>query len=378
MKKVCILCLALCVLLCSCDETKPVETTDTSAALTRVVTTAEETTAFTAEIVYPEPVIVPAVVTADSYEKEAVDAFEGGDFGFTHSVEYPKINCDKPGALALNEKMAETYVKVIDELKADTEDNRLYTISYEYSTDDIGVIFIRITESVGWQYSEGMTTQKIFYYDGVNDKELTVEEYAERLGIDLDKAKENVLYTYELASSYYEDESVITDETGNIIEAPSSGKLYPAKQSSFDFDFNGIEIEDSKLIMHYGGQMYTYHTFEFALDRDTLAPANPHYKGYVMPNDGNGDININFENGEVTSYALPNDSGILALEFSSTRITVKSYSQLSLEVSINGGESYGMGDQMFDTNSSEYTYVFFASEYVPIEELKAIEIIIGE
>ena len=43
-----------------------------------------------------------------------------------------------------------------------------------------------------------------------------------------------------------------------------------------------------------------------------------------------------------------------------------------LEISINGGEKYTAGGQMYN-GENQYQYDFYIGEYIPIEELKTIE-----
>lgn len=381
MKKLLTSLLALSVFLCGCELTQaPVKNTDLVTQTvneTDYPASAEVTVPVTTEEIVTEPVFEPALaVTARSYEKKAIDKVFGGEFDFTHKVEYPKIESDKPGAAELNKQIADYYDKIINELINGEEENYLYNIFYEASTDNLGVIFIRMIQSIGWQYSEGMVDQKIYYYDTVNDKVLTAEEYASMHNIDLERAKENVLYTYELASAYYEDKGVAVSEIGGeVLGAPDTGKLYPAKQTEFDFDFYGIEIDGDDLIMHYGGQMYTYSTYKFVLDRDTLAPRTPHYKGYVMPNGTSGDIVINLENGEVTNYNLPAETGIFAINITSSRITVHSTSLLSYSISVNGGECFSPGGQAYDPSTGEYLDEFYFNDYISPNDLKTIELI---
>lgn len=377
MKKLFILLFALSLLLCSCDDetVSTTEVTETTCE-TENSTTAETTTAAETLPVIPA-VIIPEVITAAKYEKPIVDMMGYGGFDYPHSIEYPKIDSDKAGAVALNDKIAAKYEKTINELKSGTEGNNIYNFSYTSSVCD-GVIFIRISEDTGWQYSEGMHEQKIFYYDAVNDKELTSEEYAAHFGIDPEKAKGNVVYTYELARSYMEDTSVmISGEDENAIYEPAPGTLFPAMQSEFNYKFDGLEVTDDTVNLYYNGQQYVLSTYCFALDRETLAPKYPHYMGYVaviFPTDfSESDVKITLENGKVTEYSIPEHSGIYNIKISSTAITV--YSNVRLDdwgISVNGGERYTAGGQMYD-DENLYQYNFYAREYIPADALKTIE-----
>lgn len=377
MKRISVLLLAVLILLCGCKDTEQ-DVTDTSAVYeTAVQTAAEETTAETTAVTdLPAPdVAVPDVVTAGGYSKEAVDVLGYGEIKFTHSVEYPKIDSEMSGAAALNEKIAERYEKIINELKNGEESNKLYSIYYLSSACD-GIIFISVIEDIGWQYSEGMYAQKIFYYDAANDKEMSAEEYAAHFGIDIDAAKKNILYTYELARAYMDDTSCAVNEIGGaaFMGTPAAGKLYPAMQTEFDFDFDGIEVVGDEVNMYYSGMMYIRNIYKIALHRDTLLPVHPHYVGYIVPNDVDSDeIYITFKNGEIAEYSLPKSSGIYAISITSSEISVLSTVNKTYTISINGGESYNAGNQAYlDENS--YCDTFYIKEYLAPSELLSIVI----
>ncbi len=376
MKKLIVLVMSLALVFSACDaEIIPAVTTEetqTTAETTAAETTAAETTAAVA------PIDIPIVVSAEKYEKEIVDMYGYDNWDYPHSVEYPKIDSEKPGAVALNEKIAERYIKIINQLKNGEEANNIYNFSYTSSVCD-GIIFIRISENTGWQYSEGKHQQKIFYYDAVNDKELTAEEYALHFEIDLEKAKENVLYTYELARSYIDDSSVmISGDDENTIYEPAPGKLFPAKQSDFFYDFDGLEVTDSEVNLYYSGQWYVLSTYCFTLDRETLEPKHPHYIGYVVPlfpdeDYTSSEIKIVLDNGNITEYSIPKAAGIYNIKISSTAISV--YANVRLddwEISVNGGEKRTAGGQMYN-GENQYQYDFDIREYIPLGELKTIE-----
>ncbi len=390
MKKLLVLLLTLMLLLCSCDKLGqaigeyilehaetgtnyiPIDEPEISTTA-EITTTVEETTV--AETLPPEPEVeIPYVVSAEKYEKDIVDIMGYDGFDYPHSVEYPKIDSDKAGAAALNAKIAERYTKIINQLKNGEEANNIYNIGYQTSVCD-NVIFIHVIESTGWQYSEGMTEQKIFYYDAVNDKELTAEEYAAHFGIDLEKAKENIVYTYELARSYMDDTSVIiSGDDENALYEPAPGKLFPAKQSEFYYDFDGLEVTENYVNLYYNGQQYVLSIYEFALDRETLLPRRPHYMGYVLPNNSEiNEVKITLDNGTVTEYSIPEDTGVYNVKISSMVISVFSSVRLEdWEISINGGKKYTAGGQMYN-GENQYQYDFYIGEYIPIEELKTIE-----
>lgn len=377
MKKLFALTLVLALAFCACDSEATYTTATDTTFKTEISTTAEIVTTVVETVATMPETNVPDVVSAVKYEKPIVDMLGYSTWDYPHSVEYPKIDSDKAGALALNEKIAERYTKFIDELKNGTEGNCIYNFRYTSSICD-DVIFIQVIENTGWQYSEGKTEQKVFYYDAKNDKELTSEEYAAYFGVDLEKAKENVLYTHELACAYMDDMSVmISGEDENTIYEPAPGTLFPAKQSSFDWTFDGLEVTDDTVNLYYKGYQYVLSTYKFALDRETLAPKQPHYMGYlavVFPtNYSENEVKIALENGKITDYSIPEYSGVYRVTISSREISV--YSKVRLddwEISINGGERYSAGGQMYN-GENQYQYSFYMKEYIRAEDLKTIE-----
>ena len=384
MKKLISSILILSIMLCGCAdnaETKSTEVQGTEAQVaetsTTEVATEPTTETTTAEAITPTvpEIDTPDVVSAEKYEKKIIDMLDSEyEWDYPHSVEYPKIDSEKAGAVALNEKIAEKYVQKINELKSNKEGRNVYNFYYTSSACD-GIIFINIIENTGWQYSEGMTEQRIFYYDAENDKELTADEYAAHFGIDLDKASEGVLYSYELACSYMDDTSVVVDENDTAMIEPAAGYLSPAKQSEFYYGFDGLEVTDGEVNMYYSGMQYVKSIYKIALDRETLSPKYPHYMGYINADENHTkEIKITFKNGEVVDYSLPKDSGIYNITIMSTMVIVRSTEHIGdWQISINGGERYTPGGQMLDGENT-YRYDYYTREYLAPEDIQTIEL----
>lgn len=363
-KKLLALFIALCVFsACESEDkaTKTTETFDSEISATETSVSTEDLTV--------EP-IIPSVVTANSIEKNAV--FDGGDWTFTQSVKYPKIDSENEGAAAINKEIAERYEEIIAEIAADEESGLLYTVDYSHSVAN-GIIFIRIEGYTGLYGSEGYYHQKLYYYDVANDKATTPEEYASRAGVDLEKAKENILYSVDLANAYMEDTAVPLDGNLTEIVSPEKGKIYPAKQTMFDYTFDGVEVVDNEVHLYYQGQEFIYLTFDFVLDRATLLPIESHYICELPTEATETDtFKYTFENGVVTEYSLPKKCGIRSIKVTPREITIDTSRVFTdATFSINGGEKKYFGNWMTLEDGVLYTAYF--DSYIAPEEIKTIE-----
>lgn len=391
MKKFSVLLVALVFILSSCIAitkipSTPVETKETvfGDAGEEPVASATEAIETTAAETEPAPeIILPEIITADSYEKKAIDTLGYGGFDFTHKIEYPKILSDKSGAMALNEKIAERYGKYINELKENKEGNILYHVGYTYSVCD-NIYFIRITENIGWQYSEGSDSQMIYYFDAENDKELSIAEYLAHFGIDRDKADIGVRHSFELARAGLGTEPYLSEEIGGEkLGAPAVNSLLYRGYDKFDdtVNWDGIEVTENEIKMHMSGTVYITSYFTCVLDRDTCMPVYPNYAGCSMP-DGAAESNnivVTFENGKVTSLSMPSKYEIFAINYSASEITVRSYKNIeNCEISINGCEPYSWGNASYDPDTGEFADTFYINEYIPMNEFSSIVITITE
>ena len=124
MKKLCTLLLTLVLVctLCSCGLIKTVFNLKNAFEFTLPEETIDypESVDCTTEYI-PVEMLIPDVVTADSYEKVFTD---GLNWSFTNSVTYPKIDSDKPGAAAINKEIADQLG--ISQRTVEAHKNNLY------------------------------------------------------------------------------------------------------------------------------------------------------------------------------------------------------------------------------------------------------------
>ena len=393
---------ALVCTLCSCGLVKNLfdrfellqaDTSETEAMSEPTETYFETTAEVEETVATTEPVIepTPLVVCANSYEKEAIDAFFPAEkFGFTHKVEYPKIDSDKSGATALNEAIAQRYEEIIQTLKDNREENVLYHITYTAS-ECSGVIFINITEDCGWQYSEGYTSQRIYYYDALNDKELSLDEYLTVFGIDRDKIDAAICSSYELSCMMYEASPYLTDTVGGeSLGAPATDTLYYAAYESYASfaEFAGVEFIGGEGInpvirAHLTGGVYVSSPFTCDIYADSYIPVNPNYAGYSIPAGApeTGDIVILFDKGKVTSLTAPPKYGIQSINYSASAIKlVTKVNVRDSRISINGCEPYSWGSGELGNADWDQLFIdtYYVNEYIPINELKSIVITVIE
>ena len=187
---------ALAAALAACGEDKPNHSDAPATDLPASLTTQTEATSQTAEATEttpPEttaPAPLPEVKDGTVYTKKAIDAFQDGSLDFMHSLTIPKIDSTKPGAEALNAKILAEQQDKLDALAANKEENHLYTVTYSTSGAD-GILAINVYEYIGWQYSEGGSSRRFYYYDAAEDRELTLDETLARLSMtqaDLNRA----------------------------------------------------------------------------------------------------------------------------------------------------------------------------------------------
>ena len=408
MKKLCILLLTLILVcyLCSCglvgrmiglkkhyELTLPYETTNLPESVEYTTDEYYEATEYIPETTAAEtePIveIIPTVITAENYEKDAIDAFyPENKFDFTHKVAYPKIDSEKSGAAALNAKIAEKYGKIINELKNNEEDNVLYHISYGTSECN-GIIFIHILEQIGWQYSEGFDSQVFYYYDTKNDKELTIAEYLAAFNIDRDKLDIGVRTSHELARSGLGVNPYLTEKIGGEpIGAPSPDTLYYRAYESFDssVEFEGVEFISGKkpvIRAYLSGTVYITSTFSCEVYADEYSPVYPSYAGYSMPTGTNesNDIIALFDGGKVISLSAPSKYEIQAINYSSSGIELISKNNIhDSRISINGCEPYYWSSGAIDGPEDDYVFVitYSMNEYIPINEFRSVVITVIE
>ena len=391
----------LAFLLVGCTEIHPVQTTEIATFPDEVVTTGISIVTTEAPIVTTEapattekvespanPVQVPIEV-GDEFEKMAIDSMGYGGINFKHSVRYPKIDRDTPGAIAFNEKLAAPHAPLIKELRDGTEGTNLYRVGYNaaYTGPSYSTVMIHFTSYGGIQYSEGGYSQKFFYYDAINDREITVEEYLESMDVDLDKALDAALWSYDLAkagfTADYEGEAELKAGTeyketfdGKILTSTDKNKLYYQRHTEFanSVKLDGAYVDTRYITLYFTGQAYVKSTFSVTLEKETLLPVRPNYEGEIKLTFADTDkIEILFEDGKVTSAVAPFGYEDIKIIFSPNKIDISYPSRLDdPRVVVNGSAPLHWGNA--GGTGTDFLYQYFPLEYTPYEELESFVI----
>lgn len=220
----------------------------------------------------------PEVVDAVSFEIN--DTFEDSGYEFLHRIVLPKINSSLPGATALNEKMAVNDLKTIEMLKNKTEvSNHLYRITYTSSAYD-GIIAIQKQCFIGLYASEGMEYGEYYYYDAVNDREITAEEYLAHFGLSSDELDFIARWSngYEYEESYanglaYSKTLLNKDEDTYSDEIFDDGVSYAVAKGSNTP--KGFKITEDTVSVYYSVDAYVTCIQECQIDVATGLPKYP-------------------------------------------------------------------------------------------------------
>lgn len=210
MKKIALLLIVL-LLFTACDENKLEEGTKEAVKVTATpeVTVTPEITAtldatatpdvtVTPEITAtPEPTQEPTpepikaeIITKREYTKAVIipDEYKDMEQNFQpHKVFVPEIIDDGDAVKALNDSIFAICNEYIDLLENNKEETYLINISY-IPTEKDGIFGIILEERNGVMFSEWWSSYNFFYYDSVENKVLTEDEYYEKMG----ESKENI------------------------------------------------------------------------------------------------------------------------------------------------------------------------------------------
>lgn len=99
-----------------------------------------------------------------------------------NTIKLPKITLETENAKKFNEKMYATFENEYNWLINDQEGNQIFNCDYRYTVNN-GIIGIAIDASIGVQQGGVSECYYAFYYDTINDKELTFDEYVATFGI---------------------------------------------------------------------------------------------------------------------------------------------------------------------------------------------------
>ena len=376
---------ALVAALAACGENNPggKQTTDTAppASLTTQTEATSQTTE-AAETTPPEttaPAPLPEVKDGTVYTKKAIDAFQDGSLDFMHSLTIPKIDSTKPGAEALNAKILAEQQDKLDALAANKEENHLYTVTYSTSGAD-GILAINVYEYIGWQYSEGGSSRRFYYYDAAEDRELTLDETLARLSMtqaDLNRA-------FAWSSEYTSINTEYPDRTrtiaATVFGAPLTGAYdasvfrYAEMQSGNEVELLGIDFDDATVSPCYRYAVYTVGTTSCPIDRASGQPLHPYYECTIDAADlQTGDaFRITIKDGKVSEAVVPAEAQVQRVTIASDGVTVlygkdAAYSINYADFRVNG-ESVNDGSGSGGIDAEDVFSEFrFMADYIPLD-----------
>ena len=317
----------------------------------------------------------PPIQTAMHYIRDAYSIYSGGKLDIEQRIFYPKITVGTDAAEEFNYKIKAKYAPIIKELEKG-DDHRIYDISYSYAFYD-GAIAICIDSNIGRQGTEGGSSREMFYFDITNDRELTLEEYALRLGINIDLAKDGALWSYDLGSAgYASGESTFSKEVGGKPAALAKNEFFYQKYGGFDESVNldGIAVYDDTVVLYMSGHAYVSTIFTVTLDKETLLPELPNYMISIdTENAADGEFEIEFEGGKVKSVSLP--KGVAGISVTSSYVYFTSSVTFKTDSFKINGKKWGLAfSASYDTETENLSYSFSPDTYRSPEELSTITI----
>ena len=385
---------ALVAALAACGENNPggKQTTDTAppASLTTQTEATSQTTV-TTETTPPEttaPAPLPEVKDGTVYTKKAIDAFQDGSLDFMHSLTIPKIDSTKPGAEALNAKILAEQQDKLDALAANKEENHLYTVTYSTSGAD-GILVINVYEYFGWQYSEGGSSRRFYYYDAAEDRELTLDETLSKLAM----TKESLNRAFAWSSEYTSINTEYPDRTRTLAEsvfgAPLTGAYdasvfhYVEMQNGNEAELLGIDFDEATVSPCYRYVIYTVGTTACPIDRTSGQPMHPYYECTIDAADLQvGDaFRITIKDGKVTEAVVPAALQVQRVTIASDGVTVlygkdATNRMDNADFRVNG-ESVNWGSNSGGIDAEDvFSNYRFMKEYIPLDKLTTIEFVL--
>ena len=332
----------------------------------------------------------PDVIDAINFEK--TDIFDGGAYEFTHKIVLPQIDSTLPGAVALNIKMAGSDTELAERLANMGEPSRnLYRVSYDYSAYD-GIIAIQKTSFTGLYQSEGASSSEHYYYDSVNDKELTADEYLAHFGLD----SEDLNFRARFSSSYlwaedkyyggiyYCDTLLCRDESKYTEVMPENGLVYGvAKEASTP---TGFKVTKEAVTVYFTVTGYTRYADECRILVKNGMPDNPLFFLNCTPTgklEGKKGIEINIDNGKIKSAKI-SDGIEIAGPVTITNDCIKVLYWLEFDTDnsfavIDGDiASQGNGQALVLVDDGEYemfVHTYYLPQTIKHNECETVEII---
>ena len=382
---------ALVAALAACGENNPggTQTTDTAppASLTTQTEATSQTTVTTETTETTAPAPLPEVKDGTVYTKKAIDAFQDGSLDFLHSLTIPKIDSAKPGAEALNAKMLADQQEKLDALAANKEENHLYTVTYSTSGAD-GILVINVYEYFGWQYSEGGSSRRFYYYDAAEDRELTLDETLSKLAM----TKESLNRAFAWSSEYAAISVENSDRTRTLAESVFGTPLtcaydasvfhYVEMQNGNEAELLGIDFDEATVSPCYRYVIYTVGTTACPIDRTSGQPMHPYYECTIDAADLQvGDaFRITIKDGKVTEAVVPAALQVQRVTIASDGVTVlygkdATNRMDNADFRVNG-ESVNWGSNSGGIDAEDvFSNYRFMKEYIPLDKLTTIEFV---
>ena len=383
---------ALVAALAACGENNPggKQTTDTTppASLTAQTEATSQTTV-TTETTPPEttaPAALPEVKDGTLYTKKAIDIYDGG-LDFLHSLTIPKIDSAKPGAEALNAKMLADQQEKLDALAANKEENHLYTVTYSTSGAD-GILVINVYEYFGWQYSEGGSSRRFYYYDAAEDRELTLDETLSKLAMTKESLNRAFAWSSEYAAISVENSDRTRTLAESVFGTPLTGAYdasvfhYVEMQNGNEAELLGIDFDEATVSPCYRYVIYTVGTTACPIDRTSGQPMHPYYECTIDAADLQvGDaFRITIKDGKVTEAVVPAALQVQRVTIASDGVTVlygkdATNRMDNADFRVNG-ESVNWGSNSGGIDAEDvFSNYRFMKEYIPLDKLTTIEFV---
>jgi|GEM_PF-2579218 len=161
---------------------------------------------------------------------------------YYNNFNIPQINSDNPEAVRLNQTIIDYLFtervnmiwKLIEMNRGDCLQTVVYTKDYDYLIND-GILCITLYNFGGLLGSESDTSYKFIYYDYVNDRELTCEEYLIRNGYTMNQIVDIINGMKDINDGYYYDENKVFTKNDIIgVEFRDDGAMEFYLQSEYN------------------------------------------------------------------------------------------------------------------------------------------------
>ncbi|MBQ7161287.1 MAG: hypothetical protein IJR90_06240 [Clostridia bacterium] len=106
--------------------------------------------------------------------------------GYFHVINVPMITSETENAVKFNEKLYSEFGDYLDVLKSNEEGDLIVSKIYDFKIKD-GAVAIIGTFSFAGQCAGVGIEYRGYYYDTVEDRELSLDEYIEKCGVDREK-----------------------------------------------------------------------------------------------------------------------------------------------------------------------------------------------